>query len=57
MLSLNELSDQYPQSLGNMKHSLDIWHKACKLTAKLSAVPFEFLHVQEMVFYYGCHGK
>ena len=31
-------SEQFPEFLGQMKHSLDVWHKSCKLTAKLTGV-------------------
>ena len=32
------LSDQHGEVLEHFFHSLDIWHKSVKLTAKLSAV-------------------
>ena len=30
--------DQNPETLSELFHSLDVWHKSCKLTAKLSSV-------------------
>lgn len=30
--------EQNPSHLEDLFHSLDMWHKSCKLTAKLSAV-------------------
>ena len=32
------LLDQNPESMSEFFHSLDVWHKSCKLTAKLTSV-------------------
>ena len=30
--------DQNPESMSEFFHSLNVWHKSCKLTAKLTSV-------------------
>ena len=40
--------EQYPQFLGEISHSLDMWNKSCKLTANLSMVCyFQFMYVMK----------
>ena len=41
-------SEQNPGHLEDLFHSLDIWHKSCKLTAKLSAVSITNIYLKLM---------